>query len=77
LDRWQSINCQWYRKYKSYLVSENFQPSAQLKPATISLDIASKNIQVVGEKVATLSESNLQIVESIQTAICDNVYFGE
>jgi hypothetical protein len=70
--RWQSIQADFSNSTVTFKqATENFQPSAQLKPATISLDIASKNIQVVGEKVATLSESNLQIVESIQTAICE------
>jgi hypothetical protein len=70
--RWQSTQADFANSTVTFKqATENFQPSAQLKPATISLDIASKNIQIVGEKVATLSESNLQIVESIQIAISE------
>ncbi len=49
--------------------TEDFQSSSQLKPAVIALDTASKGIQIVGERITTLSENNSQIAESIQTAI--------
>jgi hypothetical protein len=51
--------------------TEDFQSSAQLKPAVIALDTASKSIQIVGEKVTMLSENNSQIAESIQAAISE------
>ncbi len=70
-NKWQNTQSEFANSTAIFSqASKNLQPvTAKLEPAIASIDRAVNSLQQVGSEVVNLSQNNLQISESTQTAI--------